>query len=327
MYRYFFIYALVFLLSFCLTAVTESRLIPFLSRRARQPIYEDGPRWHAKKNGTPTMGGLAFISAITLSCAIALPFLFKGGLREEGISLLLLLAFAAFNSAIGIIDDATKLHRHKNAGLTPKQKLLFQTLISIGFLLGRKFLLGDTTAISFSFGEIDIGFFYYPLAIILLLGIVNCANLTDGIDGLAACVSFAVGISFFYISAYLAEGVAVISASLIGAMIGFLIFNLHPARIFMGDTGSLFLGAVCVGMAFSLKNPILVITVCGVYVIEGISVILQVLFYKSTKRRLFKMAPIHHHLEKCGLSENTICIIAILLTLLLSVPAYVLYLP
>ena len=327
MYKYFFLSALVFLISFCVTAIVESRLIPFLRKRARQPIYEGGPGWHAKKSGTPTMGGLAFVFAITVSSLTALPFLFIGGYRDEGISLIILLAFAALNSVIGIADDFTKLRKRENAGLSPKQKLFFQALISVVFLIARKFLLGDTSVISFSFGEIDIGLLYYPLAMIILLGIVNCANLTDGIDGLAACVSFAVGISFFYISAYLAEEVGIASAALIGAMIGFLIFNLHPARIFMGDTGSLFLGAVCVGMAFSLKNPLLIIAICGVYVIEGISVILQVLFYKSTKRRLFKMAPIHHHLEKCGLSENTICIIAILTTVLLSLPAYIFYLP
>ena len=140
-------------------------------------------------------------------------------------------------------------------------------------------------------------------------------NLTDGIDGLASSVAFTVGVSLFYFSAFSYPEVALSSAALVGATLGFLFFNINPAKIFMGDTGSLFLGALAVSMAFSLKNPFLIIPVCSVYVIEGISVILQVVFFKATGKRLFRMAPLHHHLERLGMSETKICMIAMTLTL------------
>lgn len=327
MYKYLIIYAVVFLIALCMTAVIEKRLIPVLRDKAKQPIYEGGPRWHTEKSGTPTMGGIAFLISVLVAQSVAVPFLISDGNTAGALSLLLALAYAILNSVIGIIDDATKLRRKRNAGLSPMQKIVLQSLLAAAFLFLRYSLFGDTTAISFSFGDVELGFLYYPMAFIILLGIVNCANLTDGIDGLASCVAFAVGISLFYISAYLSYETGIIAVSIIGASVGFLIFNLHPAKIFMGDTGSLFFGALAAGAVFSLSNPLLIIAIGGVYVIEGISVILQVSYYKLSGKRLFKMAPIHHHFERLGLSENTICIIAILLTFILSVPAYIFYLP
>ena len=194
-------------------------------------------------------------------------------------------------------------------------------------IFSRAFLLGDNTKISFTFGDVELGLWYYPLTVILLLGIVNCANLTDGIDGLASSVAFSIGVSLFYVSFALNEETAIISSALIGAAIGFLIFNLHPAKIFMGDTGSLFFGALIASCALTLNNPILITFICGVYVLEGISDVLQVSYFKLTHKRIFKMAPLHHHLEKCGWSENKICIAAILATFVFSIPAYALYLP
>ena len=160
-----------------------------------------------------------------------------------------------------------------------------------------------------------------------MLGLVNSANLTDGIDGLASSVAFSIGVSLFYISAALSMETAIISSAIIGASIGFLLFNIHPARIFMGDTGSLFFGALVASCAFTLKNPILMLFIAGVYVVEGISVVLQVSYYKLTHKRFFKMAPLHHHLEKCGFTENRICITAIMTTFIVSIPAYIFYLP
>ncbi len=326
MFRFLLIYLIVFSLSLLLTAAIEKRLIPVLLKNAKQPIYESGPKWHDKKKGTPTMGGLAFVISITLSSCAAIPFLL---LSDKGSvpSLLICIIYALLNAFIGIADDMIKLKRKHNEGLTAIQKLILQFILAGGFLASRRFILGEGTSLSFSFGDIELGGLYYMLGIIILVGIVNCANLTDGVDGLASGVAFGVGISFFYISAYLCAEGAVISSAIVGAVIAFLIFNLHPAKVFMGDTGSLFLGALTVSIVFALGNPMLIIAVGGIYVIEGVTVILQVLFYKATKRRLFLMAPIHHHLEKLGLSENTICIIAILITFVLSVPAYLLYLP
>ncbi len=324
---YFPLYTAVFFLALTVTVIIEKRLIPILSRRARQPIYEGGPKWHISKSGTPTMGGIAFLFAVSLALFVGVIFMLLHGMRDEALSLIISGVFSLFNSAIGIIDDMTKLLRRENAGLRPYQKLIFQLVTAIGFLLARRHLLGDATTLTFAFGKIDVGFIYYPMAIILLLGIINCANLTDGIDGLASGVAFAIGISLFYVSASLVYDVAIIAAAIIGAAVGFLFFNIHPAKIFMGDTGSLFFGAPAVSAVFSLGNPLLVIFIGGVYVIEGVSVILQVISFKLFGKRVFKMAPVHHHLERCGMGENKICMIAIIMTLVFSVPAFILYLP
>ena len=325
--RYFPIYILAFLLTMLLTAILERLIIPYLKKKAKQPIYEEGPRWHVKKSGTPTMGGIGFLFASLITLLLCSMFLFFFVSKKDALSLLIGLLFALANALIGIIDDRKKLAHKKNQGLTPRQKLVLQISVSVLFLMTRKFLLSDTTKMSFSFGEVDFGFFYYPICIFLLVGLINSANLTDGIDGLASSVAFAIGISLFYVSASLNVESSIISATVIGAAVGFLFFNLHPAKIFMGDTGSLFFGAVISSVAFSLNNPLLLLFVSGVYIIEGTSVILQVGFYKLTHKRIFKMAPLHHHLEKCGFSENRICIIAMITTFILSVPAYIFYLP
>ncbi len=325
--RFFPLYVIVFLLSIIITAAAEKRFIPLLSGKAKQPIYKEGPSWHISKSGTPTMGGLAFLMAVGLSLMFSSLFMFAVGEKDTALSLIISFVYAAMNALVGIFDDLTKLRKKENKGLTPIQKLLLQIFLAVLFLYARHMLLGDGTGIVFSFGETELGLLYYPISIIMLVGIVNCANLTDGIDGLASGVAFSVAVVLFYISASLFFDVAAISSAVIGGAVGFLIFNIHPAKIFMGDTGSLFFGALLVSAFFSLKNPLLAALICGVYVIEGISVILQVIFYKATKKRLFKMAPIHHHLEKCGMSENKICVIAIILTFLMSIPAFILYLP
>ncbi len=323
----FLYYVVAFISTFILTIVAERILIPRLRRGAKQPIYEGGPQWHISKEGTPTMGGLAFLLGISIALLLSSLYLFLSGYTNEGISLISCLVYAVLNSSIGIIDDLRKLSKRENEGLTPKQKLLLQGVITAAFLWVRAALLGDSTALTFSFGYFDIGWLYYPMAFLILVGLTNFANLTDGIDGLASGVAFAVSVSLFYISCALCYEVCFISAAIMGATTGFLIFNIHPARIFMGDTGSLLLGSLLASAAVALGNPLVIICVGGVYVIEGASVILQVLFYKLTRRRLFKMAPIHHHLEQCGWSENRICIVAILATFIVAIPAFIVYLP
>lgn len=325
--KYFPLYITSFILSFLFTLIIERALIPRLCKSAAQPIYEEGPRWHMGKQGTPTMGGLAFILSITSSLLTAAIVLLLTKDTEGTISLVICQLYAIANAFIGILDDLKKLKRKKNKGLTPKEKLILQFLFAILFLLARKLFLNDTTSISFSFGEIELGIFYYPIAIIILLGVINCANLTDGIDGLASSVAFSIGVSLFYIASALSTEASVIASSIIGASLGFLIFNLHPAKIFMGDTGSLYFGSLIASSAFSLKNPLLIILISGVYILEGCSVILQVIAFKLTKKRIFKMAPLHHHLESIGWSENRICIVAILLTFIFSIPVYMFYLP
>ncbi len=325
LYKLFPLYILVFAATLVFTVVFEKRLIPYLSLRAEQPIYEGGPKWHLSKKGTPTMGGLAFLFSISLVLLFSVGFLFISTERTAAISLLIAVIYSLLNSAIGIFDDMIKLKRKENGGLTPIEKLGLQLLLAILFLLARGYFLGISTVISFSFGSIDLGLLYYPLAIIILLGIINCANLTDGVDGLLSSATFAIGVALFYFSYSRYTDVALIAVAIIGGSIGFLFFNINPAKIFMGDTGSLFFGALAASAVFSLSNPLIIILLGGVYVIEGISVILQVLYYKATKKRLFKMAPLHHHLEKCGISENAICIIAMILTFVLSVPAFMLF--
>lgn len=325
--KLFPLYILIFFSTLFLTAIIEKKLIPRLALFAEQPIYAEGPSWHMKKKGTPTMGGIAFLISTALMLVLASGVTLYFVSARIAISIALSLLYAVSNSLIGIMDDYQKLKKKENAGLTPRQKILLQLTASIMFLFLRNYLLGDNTSITFTFGEVELGMWYYPICVTLLIGIVNCANLTDGIDGLASSVAFSIGVSLFYISFALNEETAIISSALIGASIGFLIFNLHPAKIFMGDTGSLFFGALVASCALTLDNPLLMTLICGVYVLEGLSDILQVAYYKLKHKRIFKMAPLHHHLEKCGWSENKICIAAMLATFVFSIPAYAMYLP
>ena len=324
---FFPIYALVFVFSFTVTVLMEKILIPAFKKRAQQPIYADGPKWHQKKSGTPTLGGLGFLTAILFSLAVAMPLLIKAEGMDSFLRVILCIFYAALNGCVGIIDDLKKLRRKENQGLTPTQKLILQFALAILFLYLRKLILNGSTAVSFAFGELELGFWYYPITALILVGIINFANLTDGIDGLATSVAFSISICLLYISAALCREIAILSSAIIGATVGFLIFNLHPAKIFMGDTGSLFFGAIVACASVMLDNPLIAIVIGGIYVIEGVSVILQVLYFKLTGRRIFKMAPLHHHLEQCGWSENKICIVAILLTFIFSIPAYIFYLP
>jgi len=299
-------------LTFVLTVCILRPLIPFLkSKKMGQKILEIGPRWHKNKEGTPMMGGLAFIAA---SVAVLFASLIFMALTSEMTTLLpaaLVVGYGVLNALIGFIDDSAKLRKKQNEGLTARQKYLLQLAAAALFLI----LLHLTDVIStelyipFVGVSWDLGVFYYIIALLLLTGIVNSVNLTDGIDGLSSSVTLVVGI-FFTAAAFLSgnvensNAVALIGALLIGGTLGFLVYNFYPARIFMGDTGSLFLGGMVVGCAFVAGNP-LIIVICGIiYICEAASVILQVGYFKLTHgKRLFKMAPIHHHFEKCGWNE------------------------
>lgn len=312
------LYVIAFLFTLTLTVFIGRLIIPILKERAKQPIYGDGPSWHMSKSGTPTMGGLAFAFSVTVTLLLCALYNMLAGSRINAVSLLITGFYALANAFIGIIDDSTKLRHKQNEGLTPRAKLILQFILSALFLIARRALLEDGTSVSLFLGEIELGAIYYLFALTILVGITNCANLTDGIDGLASSVAFAIGISLFGISYGMNTNASFISAALAAGTLGFLVFNIHPARIFMGDTGSLFLGALIAALAFEIKNPLVAVISGGVYVIEGVSVILQVAYFKMTKKRLFKMAPLHHHLEKSGWDENKICISAIILTLILS---------
>jgi len=320
--KYLILYFTVFFTTLFLTIIAEKYLISFLSGRAEQPIYSEGPKWHIKKTGTPTMGGIGFIFATILTLVLSAVFLLTAKKTDEALSVLICTVFAALNALVGVTDDLIKLKRKNNKGLSATQKLGLQLIISIAFLFARHSLLSSPPSLIFSFGAIDLGVWYYPLALLALLGTVNCANLTDGIDGLASSVAGTIGLALFLITSFRFNDVAIICASIVGAALGFLIYNYYPAKIFMGDTGSLFFGSVIVSCAFALGNPIIMLFVGVCYLIEGLSVILQVIYFKITRKRLFKMAPIHHHLEKCGMTEPSICMLAILITLICSIPIF-----
>ena len=314
-------FVLLFLLTLLLTlvlTVTATRLIlPVLKRyHLGQRILEIGPAWHRTKAGTPTMGGLAFVAASLLGLLVA------GGLLARDLPalfwrpLLLSFLYALSNAIIGAIDDGAKLRKKENEGLTPPQKLLLQIATACAYIaLLRYYGHIDTTLyIPFLDTVWELGFLYDVIAVLLAVGMVNFVNLSDGVDGLASSLVCVLSAFFIVAATLLHESTGVLMATAaMGACLGFLVFNRHPARIFMGDTGSLFLGGMCVGCGFLIENPLILLVAGGAFVLEGISVILQVAWYKISGKRLFLMAPFHHHLEKRGLSENAIVLRFVLL--------------
>ena len=320
-------FALSVLLSFVVTVLLSKKYIPVLiSKKMNQPIYEIGPRWHKSKAGTPTMGGIFFIIAILLTMVVLSFFAVD---KEMLLPLWITLAMATLFAAVGLVDDYAKLIKKQNEGLKAYQKFLLQLVVA-SLYVGVMCALGymDTVIpIPFTELEWDLGVAFYPLAIILIVGVDNSVNLTDGIDGLCAsvtCVIAAFFSLFGFSIAGLALGDAVIcfAGALCGGMIGFLVYNWNPARIFMGDTGSLFLGGMVTGLAFLTDSPLLILIVGLIYIIETISVILQVGSYKLFKKRIFKMAPIHHHFEKCGWGERKIVFVAGSITAVLCAIVY-----
>ena len=308
------------LAAFLLCVFCLSLLIPRLRvAKMGQKILEIGPAWHAPKEGTPTMGGLAFL--LTLLPLGALLYLFA--LREYTALTLypfaVALIYTVASGAIGIVDDLTKFRHARNEGLTPTQKLILQSVLSAAYLalLRLSGLLDTTLYIPLWKEYYDLGIFTYLLLLFIQVGITNCANLTDGIDGLAASVGALIFAFYMLLSCIVGEIAPLLqSALLLGCALAFLLFNRHPARIFMGDTGSLLLGAGAAAIPLMLKQPLIILLVGAVYILEGVSVILQVVFYKLTHRRLFLMAPIHHHFEKRGWSENRIVFCFSAITLL-----------
>ena len=322
---YYFLAAM--LATFGLTALIARFLIPKLkSMKLGQQILDIGPRWHKSKEGTPTMGGLSFIIAALLVFAVLAVIMAVGGASEGLEKLIIVIVMATLNGAIGVVDDLTKFKNHRNEGLTASQKYLLQ-LVTAGLFLAAMKLTGNlSTAVAIPFTDItlELGIFYYILSILLITGIVNAVNLTDGIDGLASSVTLAVG-AFFAVAAFtlglLPE--AVISGITIGACLGFLVYNFYPARVFMGDTGSLFLGGLVIGMAYMIENPLIIILVGIIYICEAASVIIQVGYFKITHgKRFFRMAPIHHHFEKCGWSELKVVGVFSLVTVIAGAIAY-----
>ena len=312
---------------FLLTWLILRKLIPVLkSRKIGQKIYDIGPRWHKGKEGTPIMGGLGFIIAAAVGLAVITGVYAYLGRARELLGVWLTFTLALLNGLIGFFDDYTKLIKKQNQGFLAWQKLVLQFLVAVAYLWAMSACGFIDTALEIPyFGiELELGIFYYFFAVLFIAGMVNSVNLTDGIDGLCSSVTAVIG-AFFAVAAFTAlkPELAIIPATVIGGTVGFLMYNFYPAKIFMGDTGSLYLGGAAVGMAFLADEPLIILVAGIIYLMEVLSVILQVGYFKLTHgKRIFKMAPIHHHFEKCGWSEVKVVGVFTLITAIACVLAY-----
>ena len=283
-------------------------LLPVLhALKAGQSIREIGPTWHNKKAGTPMMGGLMFVLAAVICLLCNIPFV-----MDYSVYFVLLLALSF--GAVGFVDDFTKLKKKQNEGLTSKQKLLLQLAVSALFLYIMYCNGSLSCALYIPF--VDVSFQVHPLvyiffAMFVMLGCDNAVNLTDGVDGLRGSVTIPVMIFFTAVAVSMGKfDLALLPASLTGALVAYLFYNWHPAKVFMGDTGSLFLGGAVCALAFALDMPLVLVLVGFIYICETLSVILQVGYFKMTHgKRLFKMSPIHHHFEMCGWKEVKIVLV------------------
>ena len=298
--------------SFAVTAVIGKFLIPFLHKlNFGQTILEEGPKWHKNKQGTPTMGGIMFIIGIVIATTAGV-LLYAVGHGMDSVSFFVFigLIYALMNGAIGFIDDYVKVVKKRNLGLTAIQKLVLQFLAAAIYLF-LMHLCKDNTQILIPFVNhyVDLGFFYYIIMAIALVAIVNAVNLTDGIDGLDGSITFFACLFMMLIANVLGDHTANVlyTAAGAGGCLGFLVWNFHPAKCFMGDTGSLFLGGMVCSMAFAMDMHFMLLLIALTYLLEMLSVVLQVSYFKLTHgKRLFKMSPIHHHFEMCGWSETKI---------------------
>jgi len=302
------------IISFISAILLSPIIIPVLRRlKFGQSIREIGPSWHNKKSGTPTMGGIIFIIAIGVSLVFS----------TKAVDIKVIFAFMCSLGfgIIGFIDDFIKVVLKRNLGLRAWQKLSLQIIVALVFVFVGLNTGELSTVIHIPFYNIpfDMGILYIPFAIFVILGVVNSVNLTDGIDGLATSVTVIVMLFFGIVDI---NHLSLFSYVTIGGLLGFLLFNKYPARVFMGDTGSLFLGGAVVSIALLQNNPLILIIVGLIYLIESLSVIIQVTSFKLTGKRVFKMSPIHHHFEMIGWSEKKIVRVFTGITIILSIIAY-----
>ena len=300
----------ILLVSFFATIILGIIAIPLLQRlNVGQSEREDGPKSHLKKSGTPTMGGV--IMAISIIGAAIVAFIHYIGKEPEiGERLIPLILVSIGFGIIGFIDDYKKVVLRNTDGLKPKQKMLGLLIISILFIVYIDKILGIGKEILIPFFKTTLTLptlIYIPFTIFVILATTNAVNLTDGVDGLATCISLAIMTTITVIAIVLDVKEVVILGSIVcGTCLGFLIFNLNKAKVFMGDTGSLLLGGVIACSAIYLKMPLIIVILAAIPVIETLSVIIQVAYYKRTKKRIFKMTPIHHHFELCGWRERKV---------------------
>ena len=302
----------VAVIGFVVSAVSGYFLIPYLHKlHFGQTILDIGPSWHKNKQGTPTMGGFMFIIAILLAAAVGYFMLGQGendlwhGTRLETARYWGTVLLAVSYGIIGFVDDYIKVVKKRNLGLTVIQKLIMQ-FVAAGLYLLILYTAGDTSTVLIIpfLGQLDLGVFYFPLCVVGIVYITNSVNLTDGLDGLCGSVTCVSALGFMTVSAVMGfGGINLLSTALAAACLGFLVWNFYPAKVFMGDTGSMFLGGMVTGLAFGIGMPLILAFLGIIYICESMSVVLQVISFKTTGKRIFKMSPIHHHFEMCGFSE------------------------
>lgn len=309
-----------------LTGISGFWFIPWLRRlKLGQTINKIGPVWHQSKEGTPTMGGIMIVFGVVVAVIVGyvtlileVPQFLSKQYAVENFRLFAGLIMALCFAGIGFYDDFMKIRHHQNLGLNAPSKLVLQTIVALLYTFAM-YQWGELeTALHLPFfGEVQLGYWYFPLSLVLIVGIVNAVNLTDGIDGLSSSVTFFVSLTFIVIAALLGYvGTSLTAIATAGACGGFVLWNFFPAKVFMGDTGSMFLGGLVLAMAYGVSLPFLIL-LCGVvYLCEAFSVMIQMTYYKITKgKRLFKMTPIHHHFEMSGWSEVKIVVVFGLVTL------------
>lgn len=309
-------------IAFAVTSALGFVVIPYLRKlKFGQTILEIGPNWHKDKQGTPTMGGVMIVAGLLLAVAAGYSFsYFTDGdfafEMKEPYNIKIFISgivMALCMCGIGFLDDYIKVVKKRNLGLTAKQKTFLQLLVSAAYLVSLAVSGMHTTYIPF-IGEISVvkgaGLLFWPIALMFVYGFTNAVNLTDGLDGLASSVTLVVACAFMLASGRLGIGTMnALAAALAGACAGFVVWNSKPAKVFMGDTGSMFLGGMVVALSFGIERPVLLIFMGCIYLIEALSVMLQVAYFKKTKKRLFKMAPLHHHFEMCGFSEQAVVLL------------------
>ena len=300
------------LISFGISAVACPVLIPFLKKiKFGQQVREDGPQAHLKKQGTPTMGGIAFLFSVILTSL----FFMKS--YPQIIPILFMTVGFGF---VGFLDDYIKVVRKHSEGLNPKQKMAAQFVITAIFCFYMMKYSGGGTVIHIPFlhTDGDMGWLYIPMVFLVVLGTDNGVNFTDGLDGLCTSVTIIVATFFTVVAMTTVSGIVPITGAVVGALLGFLLFNVYPAQVFMGDTGSLALGGFVASTALVLQNPLIILLVGFIYLIEVISVMIQVVYFKKTHgKRFFRMAPIHHHFELGGWSETRVVAVFTTVTALL----------
>ena len=309
------------IISFAFTAAIGPWVIPYLRKlKVGQTVREDGPESHLKKNGTPTMGGVMILAGMLVTS-----LLFVKDYPEVIPVLLMTVGFGI----IGFIDDYIKVVLKRSLGLRVWQKLVLQFIVTAVFAFYMTNVAGVSLDVIIPFTNgmsIDLGWFAVPLLFVAVLGTVNGSNFTDGLDGLASSVTAVIAAFFALIAIIESNGIEPAALALTGALLAFLLYNVHPASVFMGDTGSLALGGFVVSAAYMLQMPIFILLVAFIYFAEVLSVIIQVSYFKmSGGKRVFKMAPIHHHFELCGWSETRVVAVFTIVTILLCAIAYMAY--